>query len=264
MISVPVFTVDAFSSRPFSGNPASVCLVSAPVTARWMQAVAAEMNHSETAFLTPREDGFSLRWFTPACEVDLCGHATLASAHVLFEKGALPAEAVARFHTRSGWLGAWRKGNEVVLDFPALPVSPCPAPAGLAQALGVKPLLVARNRFDYLVEVGSEKEVCACRPDLRALAGLTARGVMVTARSARREADFASRYFAPAAGIDEDPVTGSAHCALGPFWQATLGKARLRGVQLSARGGEVGVEPRGERVLLSGRAVTVLRGMLQA
>jgi PhzF family phenazine biosynthesis protein len=260
----PIYTVDAFTARAFAGNPAAVCLLGAsPVDDAWMQAVAREMNLSETAFVRKRDDGdFDLRWFTPAVEVDLCGHATLASAHVLWEAGRLPSDRAARFHTRSGLLTAVRVGDDgaIAMDFPAKPATKADAPSGFVEALGVRPIFVGSNRMDYLVEVEDEAAVRAVRPDLRALKAVAARGIIVTARSRSPEFDFVSRFFAPASGVDEDPVTGSAHCCLGPFWGERLGKNKLVGYQASARGGVVGVEVRGARVVLSGSAVTVARG----
>lgn len=263
MPTTPCFHVDAFADAPFRGNPAVVCLLAAARPAKWLQAVAAEMNVSETAFVLPRAGGFDLRWFTPAAEVDLCGHATLASAHVLWTEGLAPADRELAFHTRSGVLIARRAGRAVELDFPARSATPCKAPAGLVRALGVRPRHVARNVDDFLVELASERAVRALRPDLAALAKLPARGVIVTARAERRF-DFVSRFFGPAVGIPEDPVTGSAHCALGPFWAARLGRTRLRAWQASPRGGAVDVDVAGDRVLLRGRAVTVVRGQLTA
>ena len=265
-MSILLFHVDAFTNRPFAGNPAAVCLLEgAAPDERWMQSVAREMNLSETAFVRPRDggDGFDLRWFTPAVEVDLCGHATLASAHVLWEAGRLAPGEPARFMTRSGWLTASRaESGEISMDFPAMAAAEADAPPGLLEALGVRAIFLGSNGMDYLVEVENEASVRAVRPDLRALRAVRARGVIVTARSDAPPYDFVSRFFAPAAGVDEDPVTGSAHCCLGPYWGARLRKAKLLGYQASARGGAVGVEVRGNRVLLSGRAVTVMRGEL--
>lgn len=256
----PFTQVDAFTDRPFAGNPAAVCILPSPRGEEWMRAVARELNLSETAFLRPESEAWGLRWFTPAVEVELCGHATLAAAHVLWEEERVPRSEALVFHTRSGQLGARREGEWIELDFPAEPVREVPAPAGLADALGVEPTRVGRNRLDWLVELGSEEEVRDATPDFGRLRGLGRRGVIVTARSSDAEYDFLSRYFAPACGIDEDPVTGSAHCALGPYWASRLGKQELCAFQASARGGEVRVRLRGERVGLRGRAVTVLRG----
>jgi PhzF family phenazine biosynthesis protein len=254
--------VDAFTSTPFGGNPAAVCLLATPVDERWMQAVAREMNLSETAFLVRQTDGFDLRWFTPTVEIDLCGHATLASAHVLWEEGHLDAAAEARFHTRSGVLCAMRRGSWIELDFPATRPQPADPPPGLLAALGARPRSVARSQYDYLIELESEQAVRELGPDFGALCAIDTRGVMVTSRADSAEFDFVSRFFAPAAGIEEDPVTGSAHCALGPYWQGRLGKADFVAYQASARGGVVRVGVRGERVMLAGQAVTVLRGEL--
>jgi PhzF family phenazine biosynthesis protein len=220
------------------------------------------MNLAETAFLLPREDGFDLRWFTPTVEVDLCGHATLASAHLLWEEGRLEPEEQARFHTRSGLLTADQRGDWIEMDFPAEPEQPVTPPDLLVQALGAPPRYTGMNRFDYLVELDSEAAVRSVQPDLRLLAALPARGVIVTARAEPAGFDFVSRFFAPAAGIDEDPVTGSAHCCLGPYWGARLDKDELTAYQASARGGVVRVRLGGTRVYLGGQAVTVLRGEL--
>ncbi len=258
----PITVVDAFADRPFGGNPAAVCVLPAPAPEPWMRDVAREMNLAETAFLHPAEDGFSLRWFTPAAEVDLCGHATLASAHVLWEDGHLTPAETARFHTRSGLLTAVRRGDLIELDFPAkLAVAAEPPPALLA-ALGVRqPRWVGKNAFDYLVEVDSEEAVRRLAPDVHALKALPVRGVIVTSRGAAGQSyDFISRFFAPAVGVPEDPVTGSAHCALAPYWRGHLGKDAMTGYQASARGGTVRVTCVGDRVKLGGSAVTVLRG----
>ena len=265
-MGLPIIQVDAFTDRPFAGNPAAVCLLPAPADARWMQHVAREMNLSETAFLVRQSDGFDLRWFTPAVEVDLCGHATLASAHVLWESGHLAPGTQARFHTRSGRLTADRRGDWIELDFPATRAEPAAAAAGLTAALGVTPRFVGRSRFDYFLEVDGEEVVRGCTPDFGALAGVDARGVIVTSRAAASTGgyDFVSRFFAPRAGVDEDPVTGSAHCALAPYWTRQLGRPELVGYQASARGGTVRVRLQGDRVILGGQAVTVLRGELTA
>jgi PhzF family phenazine biosynthesis protein len=253
--------IDAFTDRPFAGNPAAVCLLREWREDRWLQSVAAEMNLSETAFLAPESDGFRLRWFTPALEVDLCGHATLASAHYLWEQGHLEPNEVARFHTRSGLLTAQRKGKWIELDFPALPTEPGAAPAELVDALGAMPSFTGKSRFDYLLEFGTAETVRNLRPDFPRLGNLSVRGVIVTARGAAPY-DFVSRFFAPAAGINEDPVTGSAHCVLGPYWQSRLGKDAFLAFQASPRGGVIQVRVAGDRVFLSGQAVTVLRGEL--
>lgn len=258
-----IYQVDAFTGRPFAGNPAGVCLLPEPAAEAWMQAVAAEMNLSETAFLVRRPDGaFHLRWFTPAAEVKLCGHATLASAHVLWETGALQPAETARFHTLSGLLTASQRDGWIELDFPATPAVAAEPPAELAEALGVVPAYVGMNVFDYLAEVESEAIVRSLRPDFTALGRLPVRGVVVTARSAAAEFDFVSRFFAPAVGVNEDPVTGSAHCCLTPYWAERLGKTEMIAHQVSARGGVVRVRLAGERVLLGGQAVTMLVGEL--
>jgi PhzF family phenazine biosynthesis protein len=263
-MGLPLYQVDAFTDQPFAGNPAAVCLLPGPRDDPWLQRVAGEMNLSETAFLVPRPDGFHLRWFTPTIEVPLCGHATLASAHVLWETGRLGTGEPARFHTLSGLLTAERQGDAILMDFPARPAEPCPDEHGLAAALGARPVHVGKNGLDYLVEVESAAVVRSLRPDHARLAALPVRGVIVTSAADGGGFDFVSRFFAPGSGIAEDPVTGSAHCCLGPFWGRRLGKTELRGFQASARGGVVRVQLRGDRVLLGGRAVTVLRGELLA
>jgi PhzF family phenazine biosynthesis protein len=256
--------IDAFTDRPFSGNPAAICILSQPREQAWMQNVAMEMNLAETAFLTPQEDGYGLRWFTPTMEVDLCGHATLASAHVLWEEEHLPLTATARFHTRSGLLTAVRKGEWIEMDFPAEPEAETYPLAELSNSLGITPLYVGKNRMDYLVAVSSEALVRNLAPDHTLLRKVPARGVIVTSRSDNGEYDFVSHFFAPAAGVDEDPVTGSAHCCLGPFWASRLGKTELIGYQASRRGGIVRVRMAGQRVALGGQAVTVMHGELTA
>lgn len=270
-----ILVVDAFTDRPFGGNPAGVCLLDRPVTDKWMQSVAAELKHSETAFVEPVDGDeaaratpavdYRLRWFTPEVEVDLCGHATLATSHVLFERGEA---GPIRFSTRSGVLTVTRdRSGAVGMDFPALPAQAAPAPAGLAEAIGVAPTWTGRSRFDVLAVVDSEATVRDLAPDLAALRSVEARGVIVTARAGDDAPyDFVSRFFAPAVGVDEDPVTGSAHCVLGPYWAKELGRpdgAPLTGVQLSARGGTVEVTMRGDRLVLAGRARTVLEGELR-
>ena len=264
-MALTIWQVDAFSDEPFRGNPAAVTVLPDARDASWMQAVGREMNLSETAFLVRREDGsYDLRWFTPAVEVDLCGHATVASAHVLWEEGFLPADEVARFESKSGPLSARRDGDWIELDFPAQPPQQAEAPPGLAQALGAELVSTCRTPYDLLVELGSEAIVRALAPDMTALKPIAARGVAVTARASTAPYDYGCRFFGPAAGIDEDPETGSAQCALGPYWQERLGKGDLLGYQASARGGTLRVRPRGERVLIAGKAVTVLKGELLA
>ena len=261
-MSTQLFHVDAFTDRPFSGNPAAVCLLSVPKETDWMQAVAAEMNLSETAFLLREDDGYRLRWFTPRIEVDLCGHATLASAHALWSEVGVPSDAPLAFHTKSGTLTATRRGRLIELDFPLEPPSETAAPPGLLRAIGISPTYVGRNRFDYLLEVESEAAVRDVSPDFALLGTIEVRGVIVTSRSASTDDDFVSRFFAPWAGINEDPVTGSAHCCLGPYWQRRLNKSQFVARQVSARGGVVHVHVTGERALLGGQAVTVFRGEL--
>ncbi len=260
-----IVQVDAFTNQPFAGNPAAVCVLDAPRDAGWMQSVAREMNLSETAFLHPEADGYRLRWFTPAVEVDLCGHATLASAHVLWESKHLARDQQARFFTRSGLLTARRQGKWIEMDFPARLATPAAPPPDLLAALGIAHTrYIGRNQDDYLVVVELPDTVRALQPDFTRLARVTARGVIVTSRSYQPEYQFISRFFAPAVGVPEDPVTGSAHCALAPYWAAQLNTTALIGYQASARGGMVRVEVAGERVLLGGQAVTVLRGTLHA
>ena len=261
-MGLTITQVDAFTDTPFAGNPAAVCLLPAPRDEGWMQSVAREMNLSETAFLVRAGDGYDLRWFTPSVEVALCGHATLASAHVLWEEGHLAAAQQARFHTKSGLLTGDRAGDWIELDFPVKREETAPAPAGLAEALGVAPKYVGRNQFDYLVEIDGEAAVRRLAPNHTALATLPVRGVIVTSRADSPGYDFVSRFFAPGSGVAEDPVTGSAHCALGPYWQSRLGKSQLVGYQASPRGGIVRVRVVGDRVRLGGKAVTVLRGEL--
>ena len=261
---VPLVQVDAFTDTPFAGNPAAVCLLETPRDDGWLQAVGAEMNLPETAFVRPLADGFELRWFTPSVEVDLCGHATLAAAHVLWETKRLAPDAVARVHTRSGLLTAARRDGWIELDFPAEAASAAPAPAALTEALGVAAAWTGRNRFDWLVEVETAAVVRALTPDLARLATVPTRGVIVTARADDGRVDFVSRFFAPRAGIPEDPVTGSAHCCLGPYWAPRFGRTSLTGYQASPRGGLVRVRLAGDRVILGGHAVTVLQGELMA
>jgi PhzF family phenazine biosynthesis protein len=261
-MSVRVIQVDAFTARPFGGNPAAVCLLEEAADETWMQLVAREMNLSETAFLHREDDGFRLRWFTPEVEVDLCGHATLASAHVLWEERWLEPGQTARFATRSGQLTASSKGDRIFMDFPAKPEERATAPQSLLDALGVEAQYVGRNAFDYLVLVDSEETVRRLAPDFGLLRRIAVRGVMVTAPATMPKFDFVSRFFAPAVGVDEDPVTGSAHCCLGPFWQVRLGKSELEAYQASSRGGVIHLQVAGGRVILGGQAVTVMRGEL--
>jgi PhzF family phenazine biosynthesis protein len=261
MATIPCFQVDAFSDRAFAGNPAAVCLLDKGRPAKWMQSVAAEMNLSETAFVVPLKSGFGLRWFTPTVEVELCGHATLAAAHVLWSEGMVAEKLELKFRTKSGALTASYRGGRVELDFPSRPPKKVRVPAALQRSLGVKPKNVVAAADDLLVEVSSESVVRKIKPDFAMMSKIKVRGVIVTAKADRKH-DFVSRFFCPAVGVDEDPVTGSAHCALAPYWGERLGRDRMWGYQASPRGGEVEVENVGGRVLLRGDAVTVSRGQL--
>jgi PhzF family phenazine biosynthesis protein len=264
-MSVPIIQVDAFTDRPFRGNPAAVCLLEHDTADSWMRDVAAEINVSETAFLRRQGQGaeFHLRWFSPAVEVDLCGHATLAAAHVLWEDGIVSVDEPIRFSTRSGLLIAHREEDRILLDFPAIPVTPIPVSDSFVEAVGAPVVAAGTNAMDLLLELEDTVHVRSLRPDFQKLRALSPRGVIVTARDiADPVLDFVSRFFCPNVGIDEDPVTGSAHCALGPYWGARLAKNRLIGYQASSRGGRVEVRLSGDRVTLGGTAVTVLRGNL--
>ncbi|MBX9624535.1 MAG: PhzF family phenazine biosynthesis protein [Gemmataceae bacterium] len=263
-MTLPLYVVDAFTDRPFGGNPAAVCLLErAWPSDRWLQHVGREMNLAETAFLVRRSDTeYDLRWFTPAVEVDLCGHATLGSAHALWENGHAPRGKLT-LHSRSGPLTAAPLADgSIELDFPVNPAEPRDPPAGMLDALGAAAGWVGLNSFDYLMEVATEAELRALRPDFRRLAAVECRGVIVTAKSDDPATDFVSRFFAPASGIDEDPVTGSAHCCLADYWGKKLGKDEMVGYQASARGGVVRMTRRGDRVGLVGRAVLMSRGEL--
>jgi PhzF family phenazine biosynthesis protein len=264
-VTFPIYQVDAFTGERFRGNPAAVCVLDRPVKSAWMQLVAAEMNLSETAFVLPSSDAFSLRWFTPTTEVPLCGHATLAAAHVLWESERLPAGAVASFNTASGRLDCRRVDGEIEMDFPAEFAKPAVAsvtPVRLDDALCGTALQVFRGETHYLVELADETTVRGLRPDFSLLSQLDANGVIVTAAAEDDRFDFVSRYFAPQVGIAEDPVTGGAHCMLGPWWAQRLGKIEVVGHQVSSRGGVVRVRVNGDRVRLGGCAVTVMRGEL--
>lgn len=255
--------VDAFTDRPFSGNPAAVLVLEKLASDRWMQQVAAEMNLSETAFLVPQADGFGLRWFTPAVEVNLCGHATLASAHILWQDGLLDHDRQARFHTRSGVLTATYQDDDIALNFPAISVGPGLAPPELIQALGdIEIANICQNERNFLIEIAEAKQLRSLTPNFNILRQLPGEGVIVTSRSDSDEYDFMSRYFAPNLGILEDPVTGMAHCYLAPYWCARLDKPELRAYQASSRSGRMRVRSDGDRVTLLGRAVTVMRGEL--
>ena len=261
-MNLTIYTVDAFTNRLFGGNPAAVTILPEPMPDAWMQSFAQEMNLSETAYLQRSEDGsFNLRWFTPTVEVALCGHATVASAHTLWQTGMLEPDETARFHTKSGLLTATKRGDWIELDFPATFVTEAPAPAGLLESFPIKPSFIGRSKFDYLLEV-QEEELHSLVPKFGKLAKVEARGVIVTSKSADLTYDFQSRFFAPASGVNEDPVTGSAHCALTPYWSAKLGKTTMLARQASRRRGIVKVELKGDRVLLSGQAVTELTATL--
>lgn len=259
---IPLFIVDAFTDRPFAGNPAAVCLLADWPRDQWLASVATEMNLSETAFVVPAGDAVELRWFTPAVEVDLCGHATLASAFVLWHAGQVTGERPIRFSTRSGILTASRRGSLIELDFPIKPAAEAPPPQGLCKALGATVTFAGKSSFDWLIEAASEAELRALKPDFKRLAETPCRGVIVTAASNDPRFDFVSRFFAPAAGVDEDPVTGSAHCTLADFWSRRLAKSELRAYQASKRGGVVNVRVVGDRVMLGGHAVLVSEGRL--
>jgi PhzF family phenazine biosynthesis protein len=259
-VSIPILQVDAFAEKPFSGNPAGVCLLTSEPSANWMQSLANEMNLAETAFIWPQQDHYGLRWFTPTIEVDLCGHATLASAHVLWEAGQQPKQEAIRFATRSGILTCRWTEEGIEMDFPAEPATAVTPPSDLILALGKYPIWTGKNRMDFLLELKSEEALRELVPDLTAIAQLPARGLIVTAASTMPGIDFVSRFFAPQSGVPEDPVTGSAHCALGPYWSDRLGKTQLVGYQASPRGGRVSVTVEGSRVRLGGKAITVFRG----
>jgi PhzF family phenazine biosynthesis protein len=261
-MGLPLIQVDAFTDTPFAGNPAGVCLLDRPRDDAWLQAVGAELNLPATAFVTPAAAGFGLRWFTSTAELELCGHGTLAAGHVLWERQHLAPDLAARFRTRSGVLTATRRNDRIELDFPAEPATTAEPPAELITALGVAAKWTGRNRFDWLVEVESAATVRALAPDLPRLATIATRGVIVTAPSDDARFDFVSRFFAPRVGIPEDPATGSAHCCLAPYWAPRVGRTELTGYQASSRGGVVRARVAGDRVILGGHAVTVLRGEL--
>jgi predicted PhzF superfamily epimerase YddE/YHI9 len=257
-----MYVVDAFAKAPFTGNPAAVCLLPRPAPRAWMQQLAAEMKHAETAFVSPQPAGFRLRWFSPTVEVDLCGHATLAAAHVLWTTGRLPRTEVARFDTLSGRLTATRRGSRIELDFPAEPCAAATPPAALREAISGKFRFVGQNRLDYLIEVDSARRLRTLAPDLEGIASVGGRGVIVTSVSDVPAYDFLYRYFAPNAGVPEDAATGSVQCALAPYWATRLRKSRLASYQASPRGGELWSAPAGPRVKILGRGFTVLEGSL--
>ncbi|PHQ34795.1 PhzF family phenazine biosynthesis protein [Rhodopirellula bahusiensis] len=264
MSSIKCWQVDAFTDRPFGGNSAAVCFLEQEAPDEWMQAVAAEMNLSETAFLRRSHDGYSLRWFTPQVEVPLCGHATLASAHAIWSAGIHPQAEPIRFHTKSGVLACQQSNGFIEMDFPTIPVQKVDPPHDLLTVLGVSSTDIGKTQFDHMVVVEDAETVRSMSPDFRRLTDIPTRGVIVTSRSDDAHYDFVSRFFAPALGIDEDPVTGAAHCCLGPYWAEVLGKTEMTAFQASARGGVVQVRVLGDRVCLGGQAVTVWQGGLLA
>ncbi len=275
-MGLTIIQVDAFTDKPFGGNPAAICVTDAPLEEGLMKAIALEMNLSETAFLHPIEGGYSLRWFTPAIEVDLCGHATLASAHVLWSEGHLSADQVASFHTKSGWLSARQTGGWIEMDFPARSVRPTHVMPQLIKSLCCHGNIraVSKGKTNYLVELQSEAALRSLEPDFTEMKKLPVQGIIVTAPAESDDCDFVSRYFAPRAGVDEDPVTGSAHASLAPYWQERLGKSEMLAKQISARGGVLqvkcssaegsGAAAAAARVFISGQAVTTLRGELSS
>ena len=259
-MTAPLTIVDAFTSHAFGGNPAAVCVLAAPGDEAWMRLVARELAMPATTFLHPNGDGYGLRWFTATTELELCGHGTLASAHVLWDSGRLSPDRAATFQTRGGTLSARRRGDWIELNFPATPAGEASAPAGLIETLGVTPRWIGRSRLDHIVEVDDEQTVRDLQPDFARLREVQTRGVIVTSRSATSDRDFVSRFFAPSTGLNEDPATGSAHCCLGPFWAERIGRRSLVAHQISSRGGVLKVTVDGDRVRLEGQAVTILRG----
>jgi PhzF family phenazine biosynthesis protein len=260
-MTIPLYHVDAFTDRPFAGNPAAVCILPAWKEDGWLQAVAREMNLPMTAFLVKQSDHFDLRWFMPQVEEKLCGHATLASAHILWQQGHATENEI-RFSTRSGILKAICHGDDIELDFPLMPEEEAEPPSSLLPALGTSAIYVGKSHLDYLVEVESEATLRGITPDFKRLATIPVRGIIVTSKSADPRFDFVSRFFSPASGLDEDPVTGSAHCCLDDFWRKRLGKTEFVAFQASARGGVVKVRVTKDRAFLGGKAVTVARGEL--
>lgn len=261
-MSPELHLVDAFTGTPFRGNTAAVCILDGPADPVWMQQVAGELKHSETAFLHPGPGNWNLRWFTPEREVDLCGHATLAASFTLWATGRETTGSAIAFETRSGTLTAQKDGDWITIDFPAEPITSAALVPGLDRALGVSPLFVGRNRFDILAELPSAADLCTLEPDMAALAAIPTRGIIITAVSDLPHFDFVSRFFAPSVGVPEDPVTGSAHCCLGPYWGEKLKKTELDGFQCSVRGGTVRVTLHGDRVILWGHAVHISSGQL--
>jgi len=262
MSPIRCWQVDAFTNRPFAGNPAAICWLEEEADPTWMQSVASEMNLSETAFVRRLSEGLELRWFTPTVEVDLCGHATLATAHALWSSDLVPQGMPLHFHTRSGVLTCTQNGDFIELDFPATPATAVTIPPELSEALGVEPMWLGKSCFDYLAVFDSEDAVRSLKPDFRKMEKIPVRGVIVTAPADDPGFDFVSRFFAPALGVDEDPVCGSAHCCLTPYWSERLRKSDLMAHQVSARGGVLRLRLNGDRVILGGQAVTVWRGEL--
>ncbi len=263
-METPLYQVDSFTSQPFKGNPAGVCILSTVQPDSWMQNVALEMNVAETAFPLKQDEGYNLRWFTPRVEVDLCGHATLAAAHILWETGREARQTELSFSTRSGLLSARINNGWIELNFPRPSVQAASAPEGMLEALGVQASFVGHDGTDYLVELESDSLVRSLQPNFGILEHIQSRGVIVTARSSSSEYDFVSRFFAPQVGIPEDPVTGSAHCGLATYWGAKLGKQTFLAYQASARGGELRLRIKGGRVVIGGQAVTTIEGKLKS
>jgi PhzF family phenazine biosynthesis protein len=262
MSRIRCWQVDAFTDRPFAGNPAAVCWLENEADPRWMQAVAAEMNLSETTFVRRLDEDLELRWFTPTVEVDLCGHATLATAHALWSAGYAARGKPIRFHTRSGILPCTQDGDFIELDFPSTPIQEVLPSGPVAAAIGVEPVLVGKSKYYMLAVVESADAVRSLRPDFGKVGELPTKGLIATARADDSRFDFVSRFFAPALGVNEDPVCGSAHCCLAPYWAEKLGKNDLMAYQASARGGVLRLRLRGDRVILGGQAVTVWEGEL--
>jgi PhzF family phenazine biosynthesis protein len=265
-MKLKISTVDAFTEKPFGGNPAAVCILDNPIPDSLMQNIAFEMNLAETAFVLKQDDGWSLRWMTPVAEVDLCGHATLASSHIMWQNGVSPMTEPIRFHTRSGVLTAEYYNGEIGLNFPAIPQKEIDCPPELIASIGgAKPKYVGMTKWNYLIELEDEKAVLNAKPDFNLMLTLPGWGTIITAQAdpngyGKKGYDFVSRFFAPEKGITEDPVTGSAHCALAPYWRGRLGKDKFKAYQASERGGTLGLKVLGDRVLLTGSAVTVLQG----
>ncbi len=259
---IPVYIVDAFTKQPFKGNPAAVCIMPSVLPDDRMQAIAYEMNCPETAFVVKQNDGFLLRWFAPLQEVDLCGHATLATAHILYEHQNISKHEKIKFYTKSGLLTIIYRDDTIIMDFPKEEAYGCTIQQWIIDALGARPVYTGKNRMDYLVEVASEREVIEMNPDFITLKKMDSRGVIVTAKSSSKDFDFVSRFFAPGLGVNEDPVTGSAHCCLGPYWQKKLQKNVFTAYQASHRSGIVNVEVDESRVYIGGKAVTILSGQI--